>query len=42
MTLKRDVAKDERIDWADVEYDQADPAIMLYRDALEEDCRRRR
>jgi predicted homoserine dehydrogenase-like protein len=42
MTLKRDVAKDERIAWADVEYDQADPAIMLYRDALEEDCRRRR
>jgi len=41
MTLTRDVPKDARIDWADVEYDPTEPAIALYRKALEEDRRRR-
>jgi predicted homoserine dehydrogenase-like protein len=37
MTLKRDIAKDERIRWEDVEYDPAEPAIALYLSAMEED-----
>jgi predicted homoserine dehydrogenase-like protein len=40
MTLKRDVAKDQRIAWDDVEYDVADPAVSLYLEAMAEDRRR--
>jgi predicted homoserine dehydrogenase-like protein len=41
MALKRDIARDERIAWEDVEYDPADPAVSLYLEALEEDRGRR-
>jgi predicted homoserine dehydrogenase-like protein len=37
MTLKRDLAKDERISWNDIEYDPADYAIDLYLKTLEVD-----
>jgi predicted homoserine dehydrogenase-like protein len=37
MTLKRDIAKDERIGWDDVEHDETDPAIALYLAAMAED-----
>jgi predicted homoserine dehydrogenase-like protein len=36
MTLKRDIPKDERISWDDIEYDPEDFAISLYLKSLEE------
>jgi predicted homoserine dehydrogenase-like protein len=39
MTLTRAIAKDERISWADIAYDPAEPAVALYLKAMEEDGR---
>jgi predicted homoserine dehydrogenase-like protein len=37
MTRRRDVARDERIGWDDVDYDAADPAIARALEAMAED-----
>jgi hypothetical protein len=37
MTLKRDIAANERIYWEDINYDPDDYAISLYLKALAED-----
>lgn len=42
MTLKRSVARDERITWEDVDYDPAAPAVSWYLESLDEDRAGRR
>ncbi len=37
MTLKREIAKDERIAWDDIDFDPDEYAISLYLKALAED-----